>query len=285
MRPLLAAAFALLTADSTPFTAAPVETVATGHRFTEGPVWLPQGKLLFSDIPADRIYAVEAGSKSVFREPSGRSNGLTLDRENRLLAAEHQNRRVSRTEKDGTITVLADSYDGKRLNSPNDLIVRSDGVIFFTDPPYGGHGSELGFNGVYAIHPDGTLKLLVNDFYRPNGLTLSPDEKILYIADSEKDFIRAYDLAPDATLSNPRQFCRCPGPDGIKTDTNGNIWATAADGVRIIAPNGSLLHTIAFPEQPANCAFGEDGRTLFVTARTSVYKVRATVQGILPGKS
>lgn len=284
MQLILAVALTLLAAGPNPFTAGPVESIAADHQFTEGPVWLPEGKLLYSDIPADRIYAIQNGAKSVFREPSGRSNGLTLDRENRLLAAEHQNRRVSRTEKDGTITVLAETYEGKRLNSPNDLVVRRDGTIFFSDPPYGGHPSELGFNGVYAILPDGKLKLLVDDFYRPNGLTLSPDEKVLYIADSEKDFIRAYDVAPDASLSNPRELCQCPGPDGIKTDTEGNIWATAADGVRIIAPDGSLRHTIPFPEQPANCAFGEDGQTLFVTARKGVYKVRTTLQGILPGK-
>lgn len=265
-----------------------VETVAEGYKFTEGPLWLANGTLIFSDIPADTIFK-EGGE--VFRNPSGQSNGLTLDREGRLIAAEHLNRRVSRTGKDGTVTAIAETFEGKKFNSPNDVIVRSDGVIFFTDPPYGlpggpnGPNAELSWSGVYAILKDGTVKMLKKDFDRPNGLALSPDESILYVADTSKGHIRAFDLGADAGVANDRVFCELPGPDGIKCDTAGNIWATAGDGVRVIDPAGSLLETIEFPKQPANCGFGgADGKTLYVTARQAVYKIGTTVAGIHPAR-
>jgi len=269
------------------FTEGEVELVADGFQFTEGPVWVDNDKtLLFSDIPANTIYRLD---KSIFRTPSGESNGLTLDREGRLIACEHKNRRVTRTEQNGAITVLADKYDGKRLNSPNDVIVRSDGVIFFTDPPYGlpgglkGPEAELDFCGLYKIGADGVLSLLAKDFMKPNGLALSPDEKILYVADTEGKIIRAFDVGDDGTLSNSRMFCELPSPDGMKVDTAGNVWATAADGVRIYDPAGALLQTVRCPQMPANCAFGEeDSRTLFITARTGLYKIRALTPGIRP---
>ena len=168
---------------------ASLEKLTTGYKFTEGPVWQANGTLLFSDIPNNRICT---GTGEVFRAPSGNSNGLTLDREGRLIAAEHSNRRVTRTEKDGSITVLADTYQGKKFNSPNDVVVRGDGMIFFTDPPYGLEGgmknSELGFVGVYQLDPESkTVTLLSKDFNKPNGLCLSPDEKMLYVADTEGD--------------------------------------------------------------------------------------------------
>ncbi len=264
-----------------------VELVAGGFVFTEGPVWLPEGVLLFSDIPAGKIYRAD---KTVFREPSGQSNGLTLDTQGRLLAAEHQTRRVTRTEKDGTVTVLAERFEGKRLNSPNDLVVRSDGTVFFTDPPYGlprglqDPAAELAFSGVYAIAPDGTLKALVKDFNRPNGLAFSPGEEILYVADTAEGHLRAFDVAGDGALSASRVLCELPGPDGMKVDTQGNVWSTAGDGVRVIAPDGALLATVKFPAQPANCAFGgEDAKTLYATARQAVYKVRLSIPGIKPG--
>ncbi|MBI2423183.1 MAG: SMP-30/gluconolactonase/LRE family protein [Candidatus Hydrogenedentes bacterium] len=265
-----------------------VATLGAGYKFTEGPVWMKDGTLLFSDIPADTIFK---GNGEVFRKPSGMSNGLTLDREGRLIAAEHQTRRVTRTEKDGTITVLAERFEGKRLNSPNDVIVRSDGVLFFTDPPYGlpggpdGPNAELKWFGLFAILPDGALKMLKKDFLRPNGLTLSPDEKLLYVADTSKGHIRAFDLAKDGTLSGDRVFCELPGPDGIKCDVEGNVWATASDGVRVVSPQGELLETVVFPEGPANCGFGgQDGKTLYVTARSSVYTVTTAVAGIHPAR-
>ena len=259
----------------------PIETVAEGFKFTEGPVWVDD-HLIFSDIPANRIYTED---KEVFREPSNQSNGLTLDAEGRLIAAEHKARRISRTEKDGTITTLADNWEGKKLHSPNDVIVRSDGTIYFTDPPYGGNPKELDFQAVYSISPDGKLNKLVDDFIKPNGLALSPDESILYVADTEGKHIRAFDVAKDGSVSKGRVHCELPGPDGIKVDVEGRIWATASDGVRVINTDGTLLETIEFPRNPANCCFGgKDGKTLYVTARQVLYKVRTKVEGIRPGK-
>ncbi|GMV92906.1 MAG: gluconolactonase [Candidatus Hydrogenedentota bacterium] len=262
----------------------PVETVAEGFQFTEGPVWLTSGELVYSDIPADTIFRTD---KSVFRKPSGKSNGLTLDQEGRLIACEHWNHRVSRTEDDGTIVTLADTYEGKKLNSPNDAVVRSDGTIYFTDPPYGleGREQELPHQGLYSIAPDGTLTLLVDDFIKPNGIGLSPDEKTLYVADTEGLEIRAFDVAEDGSLSNGRVFCDLPYPDGMAIDTKGNVWCTAEDGVRVFTPAGELVHTVVAPQAPANCTFGgNDGKTLYITARTGLYKVGVVTSGILPGR-
>ncbi len=264
-----------------------VTLVADGFQFAEGPIWLDTEQMLyFSDIPADTIYKED---KTVFRKPSGESNGLTLDGDGRLIACEHKNRRVTRTEQDGTMTVLADRYEGKRLNSPNDVVVRSDGAIFFTDPPYGvpggleGPEAELDFSGVYRIDTDGTLVLLVDDFVKPNGLAFSPDESLLYIADTDEKHIRVFDVDAEGTLANGRVFCELPMPDGMKVDVRGNVWATAFDGVRIHSPEGELLHTIRCPQVPANCAFGgPDSKTFYITARTGVYQIRSTVAGIRP---
>ncbi len=284
---MLVTILAIALAASGVLTEGEVQTVQTGFQFTEGPLWLPSGGLIFSDIPADAILRPD---KSAFRQPSGRSNGLTLDTQGRLVAAEHENRRVSRTEADGKIVVVADRFEGKRFNSPNDVVVRSDGVIFFTDPPYGlqggleGPNAELNFAGVFAVMPTGAVKALVRDFVRPNGLALSADEKNLYVAECELGHIRAFDVAADGTLSNDRRLCDIPGPDGMKVDRQGNIWSSADDGIRVISPKGELLQTIAFPEQPANCGFGDaDYKTLYVTARHGVYKIRTTVPGIIPG--
>lgn len=273
----------ILSAPQEPLTEGPVEMVAEGFVFTEGPVWLPANELIFSDIPADTIYRAD---KSVYRKPSGKSNGLTLDRQGRLIACEHWNRRVTRTEKDGSITVLADNYDGKKLNSPNDVVVRSDGTIFFTDPPYGleGRPAELAHAGVYAILPDGKLKLLIADFKKPNGLALSPDESLLYVADSELGHIRVFNVAPDAALSNGREFCAgIKTPDGMKVDIRGYVWCTGEAGVEVFDTKGAKVGVVILPQGPANCAFGDaDSKTLYVTARTGVYKVRCAVPGIRP---
>lgn len=282
----------LLLAGADGMTTGEVAVVAQGFQFTEGPLWMPGEGLVFSDIPADTIYRAD---KSVFRHPSGQSNGLTLDNDGRLIAAEHQTRRVTRTGKDGAITVLAERFEGKRLNSPNDVVVRSDGTIFFTDPSYGlkgglgGPEAELGFCGVYAIAPKGELMLLTKDFKKPNGLALSPDEKTLYVADTEGAHIRAFDVAADGRLDKDRVFFDLPGPDGMKVDVKGNVWATGGGGkdkagVYVIDPAGRLLERIAFPEAPANCAFGDaDFKTLYVTARKGLYKVRTVVDGVRPG--
>ncbi len=261
-----------------------VEVVAEGYEFTEGPVWVPGTGLLFSDIPADTIYRYD-GDTAVFRRPSGKSNGLALDTSGRLLACEHGNRRLSRTEADGSVTTVAERYDGKRLNSPNDAVVRSDGTIFFTDPPYGleGREAELPFSGVYAVSPEGQLKLLVEDFLKPNGIGLSPDEETLYVADTEGNHIRAFDVREDGTVAGGRIFGELPWPDGLAVDEKGRVWCTAADGIHVFEADGTLRTTVAFPQAPANCAFGgEDGRTLYVTARTAVYRIRTRDAGLMP---
>lgn len=261
----------------------PVETVAEGFEFTEGPVWLPGEGLIFSDIPADTIYRAD---KSVFRKPSGKSNGLTLDPQGQLIACEHWNRRVTRTRADGQIEVVADAFEGKALNSPNDVVVRSDGTIFFTDPPYGLEGREpaLDFSGVYAVRPTGEIAALVRDFVKPNGLAFSPDEQTLYIADTELGHLRAFDVAADGTLSNDRVFCTVERPDGLKVDTEGRIWCTSQTGIEVFSPAGQPVAHIEFPQRPANCAFGgDDSQTLYVTARTGVYRIRVAAPGIRPG--
>jgi len=267
-------------ADAPAVTTGPVEKAVGDFKFTEGPVWLPEGLLVFSDIPADTIYKADG---TVFRTPSGKSNGLTLDRKGRLIACEHWNRRVTRTEKDGAITVLADAYDGKKFNSPNDVVVRSDGVIFFTDPPYGleGRAQEIDFSGIYAILPGGEVILLNKTYSHPNGLAFSPDEKMLYVGDSKAGLIDVFDMGEGPVLENGRRFCDVPGPDGMKVDAEGRLWSTAQDGMRLYATDGTLLATIPMPERPANCAFGDaDRKTLYITARTTLYRVRCAVPGL-----
>jgi len=268
-----------------------VKRIATGFQFTEGPVWSAQeGFLLFSDIPANKILKWSPdGGVSVFREPSGNSNGLTYDTDGRLIICEHGNRRISRIEKDGAHTVLADRFHGKRLNSPNDVVVRSDGMIFFTDPPYGitPEEKELPFNAAFRLDPDSReLSPLVKNFDRPNGLAFSPDERILYIADTPKRHIRAFEVSPDGALSNSRLFAEIRGeepgnPDGMKVDVEGNLYVAAAGGAWIFASDGELIGVIRTPKRPANCAWGSnDWRTLFITARESLYSIRLNVPGI-----
>lgn len=264
-----------------------LERASTGYRFTEGPAWHPGGYLVFSDIPADAIFRLKDGEKEVYRRPSGNSNGLAFDAQGRLLACEHGNRRVSITRNDGTVEALAARYEGKRLNSPNDLAMRSDGSVYFTDPPYGvrPEDRELDFQGVYRIGPDGGLTLLVRDFVRPNGLAFSPDEKTLYVADTEKSWVRAFHVRQDGTLENGRVLARPPEgqelrPDGMKVDVEGNLYVTGLGGVWVFDAAGKHLETIETPERPANCAFGgPDRRTLYVTARSSVYRIKLRHRG------
>jgi len=273
------------------FESVQMQEMASGFMFTEGPVWHPDGYLLFSDIPANIIYRWQPGGHpEPWRTPSNNSNGLTFDRQGRLIACEHGARRVSRTEADGTLTPLATHYEGKRLNSPNDLVVRSDGSVYFTDPPYGvtPEERELSFNGVYRLDPNGTLELLADDFERPNGLAFSPDEGTLYINDTARRQIRAFDLAPDGSLANGRLFAQMEsdmegGPDGMKLDVEGNIYCTGPGALWVYRPDGELVGTVVGPQRPANLAFGGgDRKTLYLTCRTSLYMLRTRIEGICP---
>jgi sugar lactone lactonase YvrE len=286
---------------------APTERIAGGLGFTEGPVWRGTD-LLFSDIPNKRIVRWHRLSEGpeLTTYATGMSNGLTLDRQGRVLAAGHDGRCIARVADDGSRTVLADRFEGKRLNSPNDIVVKSDGSIYFTDPPYAIQpstpgmprparwwtapipGKELPYNGVYRLNPDGTLRLLVDDFALPNGLAFSPDESALYVADSAHGHIRAFDVRPDGTLTNSRVLMEMksedPGvADGFKVDLEGNVFSTGPGGVWVCRPNGEQLGRIVLPELPANLAWGEDGSVLFMTARTSVYRLPSKTRGALPG--
>lgn len=270
------------------------ELVADGFRFTEGPVWDPaRGCLFFSDIPANTIFAwtPEAGAVA-YRQPSYHSNGLTLDGRGRLLSCEHSGRRVS-IEVDGALKTLVDSHEGKKLNSPNDLIVCRNGDIIFTDPPYGlsnRHGvaaeQELDFFGVFRL-PAGESEpiLLIDDFERPNGLALAPDEKTLYVDDTARGHIRAFEVRADGSLAHGAVFAELKGegegaPDGMKLDRNGNIYCTGPGAVWVFNPRGDLLGKIKLPLAAANLNWGgEDRKTLFFTARTDVYRVPCKVGG------
>ena len=273
-----------------------LEKIATGFMFTEGPVWdASQGCLFFSDIPANKMRKwTKAKGAELIREPSGKSNGLTLDKQGRLIACEHANRRVSRTEKDGKVVAIADKYNGKKLNSPNDVVVKSDGSIYFTDPPYGLTAEfgnlgeqELPFQGVYRLSADGkTLTLLIDDFDRPNGLAFSPDESLLYIDDTARVHVRVFDVQPDGTIANGRIFADLKSDaegnvDGMKIDSEGNAYVTGPGGVSILDPSGKKLGIIEMPEVSANVGWGEDDwKTLFITASSSVYKIRLNIAGI-----
>ena len=267
---------------------AKVEKLAGGLRFTEGPVWV-RGELVFSDIPADEMkqWSVRDRSLRTFRKPSNQSNGNTLDREGRIVTCEHAARRVTRSEAAGSVHVLVDRFEGKRFNSPNDVVVKSDGTVWFTDPPYGlpkDQKRELDKNYVFCLDPDsGAIKIVADDFDMPNGLCFSPDEKRLYIADSgSPHHVRVFDVLEDNTLAGGAVFCIIDKgvPDGMRCDEQGNLWSTAGDGIHIFSPRGKLIQKIAVPETPANCCFGgEDGKTLFITARTSLYAIKTNVTG------
>lgn len=284
---IISAALILMecTAQALDFSA-PVEKVAGGFQFTEGPLWVAsKGELLLSDIPANRIVRLKAGTCETFRTPSHNSNGLTFDKQGRLIACEHGSRSVTRTELDGTSITLAERFEGKRLNSPNDVIVKSDGAIYFTDPPFAVKPAqrELDFAGVFRLAQDGrTLTVVAKDFQKPNGLAFSPDEKILYINDTQAGHIRAFDVAADGSLGNGRILtAEAPNADGMKVDSEGNIYCACKPGVMVFDRTGKLLHTYPLPDQPTNVAFGgADGKTLFITARPNVYRVSVSVPGI-----
>jgi gluconolactonase len=282
------------------------EKLADGFLFTEGPVWVPDGYLLFSDPNANTIYRwSNDDGLSVFRTKSGYagvdigeygqpgSNGLALDREGRLTINEHGNRRVSRIEKTGALTVLADRVEGRRLNSPNDLVYRSDGSLYFTDPPFGlprffdDPRKEIAFSGIYRWS-NGDVRLLARDLTGPNGLAFSPDERFLYVGnwDEKKKVVMRYEVADDGSLSNPTTFfdmTAAPGEDaldGLKVDAAGNLYVSGPGGLWILSASGTHLGTIVTPEHPHNFAWGDDGRSLYVTARSSLYRIRLAIPGL-----
>ena len=260
-----------------------VRRIATGFEFTEGPAWLARGQfLLFSDIPADTIYRwTEPEGHTIWRRPSHQANGNTEDPQGRLVTCEHGSRSVTRTEDDGAITTLVSTHQGKKLNSPNDLAVGRDGAIWFTDPPYGirPEQAEQPANYVFRLDPGAAEPVPVaDDFSRPNGLCFSPDQKFLYIADSDAELhhIRRFRVGSDGSLAAGEVFVTIdPGmPDGIRTDRTGRLFSTAADGVHIFSPEGKLLGKIETPQSASNCAFGGPARnTLFITAVDSVWAV------------
>lgn len=283
-----------------------VERLATGFLFTEGPVWVPDGYLLFSDPNANTIYRWTPGEgASVFRPKSGYtgadvaeyrqpgSNGLALDAEGRLTIAQHGNRRVIRVERTGAVTVMADRFEGRRLNSPNDLVYRSDGTLYFTDPPFGLPGTfddprkELSWSGVYRVR-DGRTTLEARELAGPNGLAFSPDERHLYVGnwDERRKVVMRYPVGRDGALGAGEVFfdmTAAPGEeaiDGIKVDMEGRVYVSGPGGLWILSPQGRLLGTLVLPEHPHNLAWGDaDGRTLYLTARTSVYRLRLNVAG------
>lgn len=287
-----------------------VQKVADGFSFTEGPVWHPDGYLLFSDPNTNTIYRYNPSDHNVtvyishsgytgvdinlFRQPG--SNGLVIDKEGRLIVAQHGNRRIIRHEKKGPVTILSDKYDGKKLNSPNDLVIKSDGSVYFTDPPYGlpgfynDPGKETSFQGVYMIKNGKTI-LLTTDLGGPNGIAFSPDEKYLYITNWDIRNIHKtktlwrYEVQPDGTLKNGKIFFDWnlteddEALDGMKVDRQGNLFVSAPGGLWILNSQGELLGKIVTPERPANMAWGDEGKTLYLTAHSSIYKIRVTTGG------
>jgi gluconolactonase len=270
-----------------------LEELHTGCRWTEGPAYFPAGRyLVFSDIPNDRMLRFDetTGAVGVFRSPAGYANGHTVDRQGRLVSCEHGNRRVSRVEHDGTVTVLADRVDGKRLNSPNDVVERADGSVWFTDPSYGidsdyeGHRSPSEVDGchVYRCDPaSGALTVVADDFERPNGLAFSADEETLYIVDTRRSHIRRFTVDGDA-LTGGEVFATCDAGsfDGLRLDATGRVWAAAHDGLHCFAPDGALLGKLLVPEIVSNLTFGGPKLNhLFITATTSVYTLRVNFNG------
>lgn len=271
---------------------AKLEKVATDFGFTEGPMWDPAGFLYVSDETLNKIFRVYANGKKEEVTALGDPDGNTFDRQHRLIDCASVLRAIIAITPNGKYNVLADHYEGKRLNSPNDVIVGPDGALYFTDPTLDlvtGEKQEIPFQGVYRLDENGNLRLLTKELTQPNGLAFSPDGKTFYVDDSEQRNIRAYDVAPDGTLRNSRIFGDEPGgkgdgvPDGIKVDRQGNLFVTGPKGIWIWDAKGNHLGTLVMPEQPANLTWGDkDYHTLYITATTSVYRLQTKTQGFVP---
>ncbi|TCR85886.1 SMP-30/gluconolactonase/LRE family protein [Rhizobium sp. BK376] len=273
-----------------------LETLASGLGFTEGPVWHPYEKwLVFSDMPENRMYVRQlSGVIEDFRRPSNKANGNTLDREGRLLTCEHATSSVTRLEPDGSTTVLATHYQGKELNSPNDIVVATGGAIYFTDPTFGRmeyygipRDPELSFRGVYRVDPDGSgLTLLASDFDQPNGLCFSLDESRLFVNDTERQHIRVFNVTPQGELIGGAVWAETKGeepgaPDGMKIDSRGNLYCCGPGGIHVFDPSGNALGVIRTPEPCANFAFGDDDlMSLYITASSSLHRLRVRVPGL-----
>ena len=273
------------TAQSPVPRSAKLERIATGFQFVEGPVWKDSTGLLFSDISGNTVYAwtASAGAQACV-SPSGNSNGLTLDSQGRLILTQTGLRRVARRESNGVETSLASAFGGKKLNSPNDVVVKSDGSIWFTDPPLNipaGQKAELNFSGIFRISVSGALQLLDSSLTQPNGICFSPDEKRLYVNNSAERVIYVWDVVQDTLIANRRRFASMnPGgyADGMKVDSLGNIFSAGPLGIWVFDPNGTVLDTIVVPGQTSNCNWGDpDRKTLYITAGTSVYRIRLAV--------
>jgi gluconolactonase len=284
---------------------AQIEKLAGGFTFTEGPLWRPSGVLWFSDVVGNVVRQWSPDGKvTEILKPGGYDgnslpvggfngpNGSTSAKDGDVLLCQHGNRRIVRIGKDMQVTTLVDKFEGKKFNSPNDLVYRSDGTLYFTDPPYGlpkddsDPAKELSFNGVFKL-ANGKLQVVIKDLTRPNGIALSPDEKTLYIANSDekhKVWMR-YDVAADGTVGNGKLFADVTAekedglPDGMKVDSQGNIYGSGPGGVWVFSPDGKHLGTIKPPETPANCAWGDDGKSLYITARTGLYRIKLSVAG------
>ncbi len=286
---------------------AKLEKLAEGFKWSEGPVWSPKGYLLFSDIPRNRVMQWHDDALKVFLEPAGYtgtakrggetgSNGLTLDSDGRLVLCQHGDRRIARLEANGKFTTLADKYEGKRFNSPNDLCYKSNGDLYFTDPPYGMEKNwddparEQDFCGVFRLTKDGRVDLLTKEFSRPNGICFAPGEKILYVGNSDpvKPIWTAFDMKPDGTLGKSRVFFDSSpwvkqnlkgAPDGMKVDAGGNLFATGPGGLNVFSPDGAFLGRINTGEPTSNCNWGDDGSTLYITANMYLCRIKTSTRG------
>ena len=282
-----------------------IEKVAGGFTFIEGPLWRPSGALWFSDVVGNVVRQWSPGGGVVeLLRPGGYDghhlpaggfvgpNGMTAAPDGGVLLCQHGNRRIVRISRDMTVTTFVDTFQGKKLNAPNDIVFRSDGTLYFTDPPYGlplqddDPSKELPFNGVFKLQ-NGKLDVIITDLTRPNGIAFSPDEKTLYVSNSDERqrIWMRYDVAADGNVSNGRVLFDSSGfkeggvPDGMKIDVQGNIWATGPSAVLVLSPDGKHLGSIVPPEDPANCGWGDDGRSLYITAETGLYRVRTSVMG------